>query len=175
MVRARVPSASKRGPANHTRVPIAAKRGITRIFHRGKTRSQGTPERQTRSNAVSLARPTAVNRGHKLHSRIPPPSDEIQTYNIRAPIAVNRGITCASHNLPTKHKRTMRAGRRRARRPHGSVFCCAARNKKNSRGPRVLSDRRPSNRPRAKQQPMAAASAGRLNHKDSVSKVKRLS
>ena len=57
----------------------------------------------------------------------------------------------------------MRAGRRRARRPHGSVFCCATRNKKNSRGPRVLSDRRPSNRPRA--QTPKAASAGRFNPK----------
>ena len=73
-----------------------------------------------------------------------------------------RGITCASHHLPTKHKRTMRAGRRRARRPHGSGFCCAS-NKKSPRGPRAFSDRRPSNRPRA--QTPQAASAGRLNHK----------
>ena len=147
--RLRVRGASSRTSASRAPLSLADP-----LIAGGKiARSQGTPAHSTAVKRGRKVHPCAKRGKTRYHSRVPPRS------------TAGTNFTRAFHHGTTKYKRTMRAGRRRARRPHGSVFCCATRNKKNSRGPRVLSDRRPSNRPRAKQQPMAAASAGRLNHK----------
>ena len=73
----------------------------------------------------------APKREHKRHTRISPQSIAAAKLTC-APIAVNRGRaknTRASHHLSTKNRRTMRAGRRRARRPDGSEFCREAAKK----------------------------------------------